>query len=231
MSDDASRPVPTDRESPVGQPVIRGDPDATGEHADRAVAFDPTDEEGLQQAAEAVRSFAENTVGDEDTVYMLRGAAACAALVRGVGSYKGAVERAGGATTVSFLRKWARVHDLPRPIRRHVATGHIAPTAAKHIARVSGTARLHLAFAALDHDLTVREIRALASEINDGADPETALADAGYRLGEITLSLPQDAYCELRRHASLKDESLGALVAEALAERYEMVQAPDRRQS
>jgi len=231
MSDETQGPdLPTDRESPVGQPVIRGDPDATGDHADRAVAFDPTDPDSLAEAAETVRAFAENSAGDEDSVYMLRGAAACAALVRGVGSYKAAAERAGGPATVSFIRKWSRVHDLPRSIRRHVAKGEIAPTAAKHIARVGGTARYLLAFAVLDHGLTVREVRSLASEINDGTDPVAALTGAGYRLGEITLTLPTDAYCELRRRASLEDESPGALVAVALSEHYDAVEESDGRQ-
>ncbi|CCQ33827.1 hypothetical protein HLRTI_003061 [Halorhabdus tiamatea SARL4B] len=231
MSDESAEPdVPTDRESPVGQPVIRGDPEATGEHADRAVEFDPNDEESLEAAAITVRAFVENTVGDEDSVYMLRGAAACAALVRGVGSYKAAAERAGGETTVSFIRKWARVHDLPRAIRRHVAKGEIAPTAAKHIARVSGTSRFLLAFAILDHGLTVREVRSLASEIADGTDPAVALGEAGYPLGELTIRLPVDAYCKLRRRASLEDEALGSLIATALAEHYDAVEEPDRRQ-
>ena len=231
MSDETQGPeMPTDRESPVGQPVIRGDPDATGEHADRAVEFDPTEDESIQAAATTVRAFAENTVGDEDSVYMLRGAAACAALVRGVGSYKAAAERAGGETTVSFIRKWSRVHDLPRSIRRHVAKGEIAPTAAKHIARVSGTSRFLLAFAILDHGLTVREVRTLASEITDGADPAVVLGQAGYPLGELTIQLPVDAYCELRRRASLEDESPGSLIAAALADHYDAVEEPDRRQ-
>ncbi|QGN07875.1 hypothetical protein Hrd1104_11570 [Halorhabdus sp. CBA1104] len=231
MSDETPEPdLPTDRESPVGQPVIRGDPDATGEHADRAVKFDPDDPQSVREAAETVRAFAENTVGDEDSVYMLRGAAACAALVRGVGSYKAAAERAGGETTVSFVRKWSRVHDLPRSIRRHVAKGEIAPTAAKHIARVGGTARFLLAFAVLDHGLTVREVRSLASDINEGTSPVAALASAGYRLGEISVTLPTDAYCELRRRASLADESPGELIAVALAEHYDAVGASDRRQ-
>jgi hypothetical protein len=225
MSDETPAPdLPTDRESPVGQPVIRGDPEATGEHADRAVEFDPDDPESVADAAETVRAFAENTVGDEDSVYMLRGAAACAALVRGVGSYKAAAERAGGETTVSFVRKWSRVHDLPRSIRRHVAKGEIAPTAAKHIARVGGTARFLLAFAALDHGLTVREVRSLASDINEGASPVAAIASAGYRLGEISVTLPTDAYCELRRRASLDDEPPGELIAAALAEHYDAVE-------
>ena len=159
MPDDAPS---TDRESPVGKPVIRGDPTLTGQRPDEAVEFDPDDPESLELAARTVRRFSENTAGADDNVYMLRGAAACAALVRGEGSYKAAARRAGGDATVSFIRKWSRVHDLPRSIRIHVAKGEIAPTAAKHIARLGGEARLLLAWAALDHDLTVRQIRSVA---------------------------------------------------------------------
>ena len=118
---------PASRASPVGEPVIRRNV------TDDAARFDPTDAESLAEAADVVRRFAENTAGGTDNVYMLRGAAACAALVRGEGSYKAAAERAGGEATVSFIRKWARVHDLPRSVRRYVALGQIAPTAAKHI--------------------------------------------------------------------------------------------------
>ena len=82
---------PVDREQPVGEPVVRSDPAVTGERAERAVGFDPDDPESVAEAAETVRAFSENTVGSADNVYMLRGAAACAALVRGVGSYKAAV--------------------------------------------------------------------------------------------------------------------------------------------
>ncbi|WP_276273805.1 DUF7119 family protein [Haloarcula litorea] len=207
----------TDRESPVGKPVIRGDPDLTGQRADEAVEFDPEDAESLELAARTVRQFSENTAGADDNVFMLRGAAACAALVRGEGSYKAAAERAGGDATVSFIRKWSRVHDLPRSVRIHVAKGEIAPTAAKHIARLSGKARLLLAWAALDHDLTVREIRAVASGTNEGTSVEQALADVGYRLGELTVTVDVDAYCELRRQAALDAASPSEVVSEALA--------------
>lgn len=91
MSDN---PPPTDRESPVGQPVIRGNPELAGERAPKAVQFDPSNPDSLSSAAQTVSAFAENTAGAEDNIYMLRGAAACAALVRGEGSYKGAAERA-----------------------------------------------------------------------------------------------------------------------------------------
>ena len=220
MTDPADGP-PTDRESPVGRPVIRGDPTLTGERAERAVAFDPDDPESLAQAADTVRRFSQNTAGADDNVYMLRGAAACAALVRGEGSYKAAAERADGEATVAFIRKWARVHDLPRSIRRHVAMGEIAPTAAKHIARVSGEARLLLAWAALDHDMTVRQIRSVASAINDGTEIDDALRAEGITLGRLTLDLPKSAYCELRRQAALEDVDPGEMVADALAEYFD----------
>ncbi|WP_435334660.1 DUF7119 family protein [Haloarchaeobius sp. TZWWS8] len=216
MTDDPSPRA--GRESPVGAPVIRGDPSVTGEHAQEAVEFDPDDPESVQQAADTVRRFAENTVGGTDTVYMLRGAAACAALVRGVGSYKTAAERAGGPATVSFIRKWARVHDLPHSIRRHVAMGHIAPTAAKHIARVDGENRFHLAWAALDGDLTVREVRTIASAINDGVPAAEALAEHDVTLGELTVTLPPDEYRELRRFAAIDSRSVDEVVSDALDE-------------
>jgi hypothetical protein len=149
---------------------------------------------------------------------MLRGAAACAALVRGTGSYKAAAERAGGDVTVSFIRKWARVHDLPRSVRRHVALGEIAPTAAKHIARVSGESRFLLAWATLDHGLTVREVRSIASRVNEGVTVEEALAAEGIDLGKLTLSLPPDTYRELRRRAALEDTEPEAVLVEALDE-------------
>ncbi|WP_439028322.1 DUF7119 family protein [Haloarchaeobius sp. DT45] len=216
MRDDP--PTGTGRESPVGEPVIRGDPSVTGERARDAVEFDPDDPESVAEAAETVRRFAQNTVGGSDNVYMLRGAAACAALVRGVGSYKLAAERAGDPATVSFIRKWARVHDLPQSIRRHVAMGHIAPTAAKHIARVGGEARFHLAWATLDGDLTVREVRTIASAINDGTPVDEALREHDVTLGELTVTLPADVYRDLRRHAAIESKSVDETVADALSD-------------
>ena len=222
MTDDREeKPPPTDRESPVGAPVIRGDPALTGERAREAVAFDPDDPDSLQLAAETVAAFAQNTAGADDNVFMLRGAAACAALVRGEGSYKAAAERAGDGVTVSFIRKWSRVHDLPRSIRRQVAKGAIAPTAAKHIARVAGTARLHLAWAVLDHDMTVRQVRSVASEVNEGASVEEALRTEGITLGEITLGLSPDVYRELRRRAALEERPPGEIVSELLEDRVD----------
>ena len=206
----------TDRESPVGKPVIRGNPTFAGQHADEAVEFDPDNPDSLQLAADTVRRFSENTAGADDNVYMLRGAAACAALVRGEGSYKAAAERAGGDATVSFIRKWSRVHDLPRSVRVHVAKGEIAPTAAKHIARLAGEVRLLLAWAALDHDLTVRQIRSVASSVNDGATIEEGLAAEGYQLGKLTIDIDRDAYCMLRRHAALDATDPSSVVTKSL---------------
>ncbi|MFB6073918.1 MAG: hypothetical protein ABEJ89_02770 [Haloarculaceae archaeon] len=211
----------TERESPVGKPVIRGDPRFTGERAEEAVEFDPEDPESLELAARTVSAFSENTAGADDNVYMLRGAAACAALVRGEGSYKAAAQRAGGEAGVSFIRKWSRVHDLPRSIRRHVARGEIAPTAAKHVARVAGAARLQLAWAILDHDLTVRQVRSVASAVNDGASVAEALREEGIVLGEMTVRLDPAAYRELRRRASEEDRAPGEIISDALASFFE----------
>jgi len=215
MTDEPDETPPTDRESPVGEPVIRRDPQVAGREA---IRFDPDDPESVAEAADTVRRFASNTAGAEDNVYMLRGAAACAALVRGTGSYKTAAERADGDASVSFIRKWARVHDLPRSIRRHVALGEIAPTAAKHIARVSGESRFLLAWATLDHGLTVREVRSIASRVNEGTSVEDALAAEGVDLGALAVSLPPGTYRELRRHAALEATEPDEVVARALDE-------------
>jgi hypothetical protein len=173
----------------------------------------------VAEAAETVAQFAANTAGGDDNVFMLRGAAACAALVRGEGSYKDAAERAGEDVTVAFIRKWARVHDLPRSIRRYVATGQIAPTAAKHIARVGGEERFQLAWAVLDGDLTVREVRSVASSVSGGTPVENALRDHGVTPGELSLTLPTDTYRELRRTAAMEGKEPDAVVAEALDEK------------
>ncbi|PAU83683.1 hypothetical protein CK500_09230 [Halorubrum salipaludis] len=211
---------PADRRSPVGEPVVRADPEVTGERAAEAVGFDPDDPESVAEAAETVARFAAGDVGDDDHVLMLRGAAACAALVRGVGSYKAAAERAGDGVSVAFIRKWARVHDLPQAIRRQVASGQIAPSAAKHVARLGGTDRYLLAWATIDGDLTVREVRSIASAVNDGEDVEAAVREAGVELGRVEIGLPLDAYVELRRRASNRNVDPGDLVAEALADYF-----------
>jgi hypothetical protein len=208
--------IPTDRRSPVGEPVIRGDETITGQSPEEAKRFDPTDPGSVAEAVETVRSFATETGASADNVFVLRGAAACAALVRAEASYKAAAERAGGEVTVSFIRKWARVHDLPRAIRIHVARGEIAPTAAKHIARVGGEARYRLAWAALDADLTVREVREIASDINDGVPMDDALKRHGVTPGEIRVSLPPATYRGLRQEAALNDRRIDDLVTDAL---------------
>lgn len=203
-----------DREEPTGAPVVRGDPQITGERAREAIEFDPNDPGSLERAARIVGEFAENPDGESDQLYMLRGAAACAALVRGEGSYQGAAERAG--VSVNFLRKWARVHDLPISIRRHIALGHIVPSAAKHIARVDGEARFLLAWATLDHELTVEEVRTLASEVNAGTPIRELLADRGVMPGERPVSIPVDLYHELRYHAANEVREIDDVIAEAI---------------
>lgn len=205
-----------DREEPTGAPVVRGDPKITGERAREAIEFDPSDTESLDEAVEVVREFSENRENETDQLYMLRGAAACAALVRGEGSYQAASERAGGNVTVNFLRKWARVHDLPISIRRHIALGDIVPSAAKHIARVDGDARFFLAWATLDHDLTVQEVRTIASEVNNGASVRSVLEDHGVLPGERPVSIPVDLYHQLRYHAANELRDVDGVIADAI---------------
>jgi len=216
-----SSDIPTDRRSPVGEPVIRGDESITGQSANEAKRFDPTDPESVAEAAETVHKFANATGATVDTIFMLRGAAACAALVRAEGSYKAAAKRAGDGVTVAFIRKWARVHDLPRSIRIHVARGEIAPTAAKHIARVAGEARYQLAWAVLDAGLTVREVREIASDVNDGTSVERALSTRGIALGEIDVSLPASTYRRLRQRAALDGVEVDEIVVDAMDSYFE----------
>jgi hypothetical protein len=206
---------PADRREPVGAPVVRGDPEITGAHAEGAAKFDPDDPESLAEAAAVVRDFAEAGT-DVDHLYMLRGAAACAALVRGEGSYKAAADRAG--VSVGVLRKWARVHDLPISIRRYIALGEIVPSSAKHIARVDGDARYLLAWAVLDHDLTVQEVRPIASAVNGGSSVEEALAEHDALPGRKDVSLPIDLYHDLRLEAAAELRDLDELIAEAVGQ-------------
>jgi hypothetical protein len=211
---------PADRESPVGEPVVRGDAELLGEPARDAVAFEPDDSESLASAAATVREFAVSP-RVADPLYVLRGAAACAALVRGEGSYKAAAERAGEDVSVAFIRKWARVHDLPYAVRRHVAAGDVPPTAAKHIARVAGEGRYLLAWAVVDDGLTVREVRDAVGSITDGAPAMDAVREQGADPGAVGVDLPVDLYLELRRRAALSDADLDDLAASALRAWFE----------
>ncbi len=208
--------LPADRKSPVGTPVVRGDETIAGDQATDAVRFDPDDPESLERATTVVREFASESTDDTGQLYVLRGAAACAALVRGTGSYKQAAKRAGNGVTVSFIRKWARVHDLPRAVRINVAVGNIAPTAAKHIARVEGPVRYDLTWATLEHNLPVRTVRKMATKLNNGADPDAVFAAHGVKLGRVELDLPRPTYRELRRQVALSEESLETAIARAI---------------
>lgn len=205
---------PPDRREPVGAPVVRGDPAITGDEAAAATRFESTDPESLDVAAEEVRTFAERTAGEALTV--LRGAAACAALVRGEGSYKAAAARAD--VPVTFLRKWARVHDLPIAIRRHIARGEIAPTAAQHIARVPGRDRFLLAWALLDNDLPVEAVREVASAVTDGTPTEDVLRDHHVTLGEVGVRLATPTYVELHRRASQTERAIDEIVEQAVVD-------------
>ncbi|MFC6755025.1 hypothetical protein ACFQEU_16385, partial [Halorubrum tibetense] len=129
-------------------------------------------------------------------------------------------ERAGDGVSVSFIRKWARVHDLPQAIRRQVARGRIAPSAAKHVARLGGTDRYLLAWAAIDGEMTVREIRSAASAVNDGANVESAVRETGVELGRMRMDLPSETYVELRRRAAMRNVEPGQVVSEALDEQF-----------
>lgn len=206
-----------DRKEPIGAPVVRGDPELTGAHAKTAEEFNPDDPESLREAETIIQEFSDGIGTSElDHLAMLRGAAACAALVRGEGSYKAAAERAG--VSVRFLRKWARVHDLPISIRRNIARGDVSPSAAEQIARLSGDARFLLAWAVMDAELSVDEVRQIASEILDGESVENSLANRGVVLGNIHVRLPSVTYRELRRTASLTNQSLDEVVTNAIDE-------------
>lgn len=208
--------LPDNRREPVGAPVVRGDPEIAGARAEQAAAFDPDDPGSLAEAEAVVREFVNDPDARSDNLLMLRGAAACAALVRGTGSYTAAAERAGNAVTVDVLRTWARVHDLPISIRRHIARGDIHVSAASQIARVSGSARFLMAWAILDHDLSVDEVRRVASAVIDGESVKTALERVGVSVGTITITLPAETYRELRRAASGRSDGVDGAVDDAV---------------
>jgi len=134
-----------DRQSPVGEPVVRSDPAITGERADSAVEFNPADPDSVAEAATTVRRFAAGDVGDDDQVLMLRGAAA-----------------------------W----------------------------------------------MTGREVRSVASAVNNGTDVQQALRDVGVTLGRLSLELPVETYVELRRQAAMQNVPPGRLVASALEDAF-----------
>jgi hypothetical protein len=210
----AEEPLTGRRREPIGAPVIRADPAVAGADAEQAANYDPTDPTHLSAAVEEVRRFA---AGDEaiDSLRMLRGAAACAACVRGYGSYKDAIAAIGEEVGVSFVRKWARVHDLPIEIRRQVALGAIAPSAAKHIARVTGVDRYDLAWATIDHGLTVREVRAIAGAAADSS-VRAELEARAVPLGHLELELPVDTYRRLRTVAANRGQTVEEWIGAAI---------------
>jgi hypothetical protein len=78
--------------------------------------------------------------------------------------------------------------------------------------------RFLLAWATLDHDLTVREIRSIASRVNEGESVEAALAAEGIDLGRLSVSLSPETYRELRRHAALEGTDPDEIIDRALSE-------------
>lgn len=207
----------TERSEPTGYPVVRGDPQITGSRAESAVEFDPKDPASLQEAAERVREMKEG-IEETSSFQMLCGAAACATLVRGEGTYRDAAERAGDDVTVNFLRKWSRVHDLPIAIRRYIALGEIVPSAAQHVARVEGEARYLLAWAIIDHDLSVREVRSIASSINEGTSVTVALERHDALPGHKDIAIPIGLYHELRLEAAIQVRDLDEIIVDAVEE-------------
>ncbi|MFW5900759.1 MAG: DUF7119 family protein [Halodesulfurarchaeum sp.] len=205
------------RREPTGEPVVRGDPAIAGSRAAEAIEFDPADPASLETAAEVVRAFARQ-VEEFSQFEILRGAAACATLVRGEASYRAAAERAGEGVSINFLRKWARVHDLPIEIRRPIALGEIVPSAAQHVARLEGEERYLLAWAIIDHDLSVREVRSIVSDVRDGTNLETALARLDAVPGRTEVTLPVDLYHELRLEAATQVRDVDELLAEAVGD-------------
>lgn len=219
-ADEDSEDPPDTRREPVGAPVVRGDPEIAGERADHAATFDPDDSESLAQAEEVVREFASGVRGRADNLLVLKGAAACAAVVRGTGSYSAAAAQIGEPVTVQFLRTWARVHDLPISVRRHIAKGDIQVSAASQIARLTGNARYLLAWAVIDHGLSVEQVREIVGWVSSGEPIEAVLSEKGIDIGTIEVRLESDIYRELRRVASDREDGIDGVVHEALQDRF-----------
>lgn len=210
-------PLKTDSErgEPTGVPVVRGDPEITGERAETAIEFDPNDPQSLIDAEQEVRRFATD-LEESSAFEILCGAAACATLVRGEQSYRNAAERAGDEVSVNFLRKWSRVHDLPVEIRRYIALREIVPSAAQHVARVEGDARFLLAWAIIDQDLSVREVRSIASTVNEGEPIQEVLERFDALPGQKHISISTDKYHELRLAAAKEAKDFDLIIEEAI---------------
>jgi hypothetical protein len=81
---------------------------------------------------------------------------------------------------------------------------------------VEGDARFLLSWAIIDHDLSVREVRSIASAVTDGESIEEALERFDALPGETEVSLPTDVYHELRLTAAREKRDLDDVVAEAV---------------
>jgi hypothetical protein len=205
----------SERDEPTGVPVVRGDPAIAGDRAETAIEFDPNDPDSLIDAEQEVQRFA-NELEESSAFEILCGAAACATLVRGEQSYQKAADRVGNEVSVNFLRKWARVHDLPVESRRYIALREIVPSAAQHVARVQGDARFMLAWAISDQDLSVRDVRSIASTVNDGEPVQKVLERFDALPGQKELAISTETYHELRLAATKEAGDLDTIIEEAI---------------
>jgi len=219
--DESDRSIPTDRESPVGSPVIRGDESVAGTRAREAVQFDPDDPESLADAAETVRRFAGGETND-DHLYMLRGAAACAALVRGEGSYKkppnapaatlpSPLSASGLASTISRARSANRSHSVRSP-RQPPNTS--PASAANH----GSSSSRGLPSTETSPSATSAASPARSTMVPPSIRPST---NTILPLGRLELTLSPVTYRALRRRASIDDVNPGELVTEALEQYFE----------
>jgi hypothetical protein len=69
--------------------------------------------------------------------------------------------------------------------------------------------------------MTVRQVRSVASDVNDGQSVARTLETEGITLGELTVELDPIVYRELRRRAAIDGDSPGDVVSELLDGRLE----------
>jgi hypothetical protein len=68
----------------------------------------------------------------------------------------------------------------------------------------------------VDADLTVRQVRRIAGEVDGDTSAAAALQANGIDPGRIELSLSLEVYRELRRRASVENRDPDEMVSEAL---------------
>ncbi len=213
------RSIPTDRESPVGAPVIRGDESVTGTRARQAVQFDPDDPDSLEEAAKTVAEFASGA-SDDDHLYMLRRGSLCRTrsrrrIVQGrcracrrrrdglVHPQMGARTRSSAVGPQAGRARENRAHsgETHRPRRRRGTT----------VARVGFDRRR-------SHRSGGPKHREFAQRRH--TDPRGA-GRVRRQTGELELTLSPPTYRDLRRRASIEDVEPGEIVTEALETYFE----------